>query len=152
MLPTVFVQVEQLPLNANGKVDLRLLPAPGFDSQPAKRLTPHNALERQLLAIWQQVLGTKTLGIADNFFDVGGHSLLAVRLLARVSQATGQELPVASLFYEPTIRGQAALIEQKGWSPPWTSLVPVQPGGTRPPLFLVPPAAATGMRFAHSPI
>ncbi len=94
-------------------------------------------------------MGLKHLGVEENFFDAGGHSLLAVRLMARVSQATGQELPVASLFYGPTIRQQAALIEQKGWSPPWVSLVPVQPGGTRPPLFLVPPAASTGLRFAH---
>ncbi len=136
MLPAAFVRMDTFPLNPNGKVDLCQLPAPDPDLHPAPPQSPQTLLERQLLAIWQQVLGTKNLGIDDDFFDVGGHSLLAIRLLARVSEATGQELPVASLFYGPSIRQQAALVEQKGWSTPWKSLVQVQGGSTRPPLFL----------------
>ncbi|MBX3053340.1 MAG: amino acid adenylation domain-containing protein [Caldilineaceae bacterium] len=148
MLPAAFVQVNSFPLTPNGKIDLSQLPTPEIESRSVPSQAPQTPLERQLYAIWQQVLGNRNLGIDDNFFDAGGHSLLAVRLVARVIKATGQELPVSSLFYGPTIREQAALLEKKGWSPPWTSLVPVQPAGTRPPLFLVPPAASTGLRFA----
>lgn len=149
MIPAAFVSIEELPLNANGKVETRLLPAPEQEARSLASQSPQTPLERQLLAIWQQALGAKNIGVDDNFFDVGGHSLLAVRLMAGISLATGQELPVASLFYGPTIREQAILIEEKGWSPPWISLVPVQSSGSRPPLFLVPPAASTGLRFAH---
>ncbi len=149
MIPASFVRVEEFPLNPNGKIDLRLLPEPGREDASAPSASPQTPLERQLLAVWQQVLGTKNLGVDDNFFDVGGHSLLAVRLLAKVAKATGRELPVASLFYGPTIRQQAVLLAEGGWTSPWTSLVSVQPSGTRPPLFLVPPAASTGLRFAY---
>jgi len=149
MIPADFVSVDTLPLNFNGKVDVSRLPLPEGERRSEPAHAPQTPLERQLLAVWQQVLRKGNLGVDDNFFDAGGHSLLAVRLMSRVSQATGQELPVASLFYGPTIREQAALIDQKGWSPPWTSLVPVQPTGTRPPLFLVPPAASTGLRFSQ---
>ena len=149
MLPAAFVPVDAFPLNPNGKIDLEGLPAPDNGLILTTAHAPETALERQLLTLWQRTLGRKKLGIDDNFFDAGGHSLLAVRLMDRVSKATGQELPVASLFYGPTIRQQAALIAQQGWTPPWRSLVPVQPGGSRPPLFLVPPAASSGMRFAQ---
>lgn len=149
MLPAAFVPVAAFPLTPNGKIDLRQLPRPEMETQLVPPSSPRTALERQLLTIWQQVLGRKNLGVEDDFFDAGGHSLLAVRLMFQVSQAIGQEMPVSSIFYGPTIRQQAALAEQKGWSPPWVSLVPVQPGGTRPPLFLVPPAGATGIRMAY---
>lgn len=149
MLPAAFVPVDAFPLNPNGKIDLEGLPAPDNGLILTTAHAPETALERQLLTLWQKTLGRKNLSIDDNFFDVGGHSLLAVRLVDRVSQATGRHLPVASLFYGPTIRQQAALIQQQGWSPPWRSLVPVQPAGSRPPLFLVPPAASSGMRFAQ---
>ncbi len=149
MLPVAFVPVDSFPLNANGKVDFSQLPLP----DPALRTTamqaPNTPLERQLLAIWRKVLQKNHLGVDDDFFDAGGHSLLAVRLMSKVSQESGQELPVATLFYGPTIRQQAALIKQNGWSPPWVSLVPVQPGGERTPLFLIPPAASSGIRFAR---
>lgn len=147
MLPAAFVPVDGFPLNPNGKIDPAQLPQPEREKRAAPTTTPQTPLERQLLALWQKTLGRKNLGIDDNFFDAGGHSLLAVRLMDRVSRATGQELPVASLFYGPTIRQQAALIQQQGWSPPWRSLVPVQPEGSRPPLFLVPPAGGTAIRF-----
>jgi amino acid adenylation domain-containing protein len=148
MIPADFVHVDALPLNSNGKVDVARLPLPEGEHHLEPAHVPQTPLEQQLLAVWRQVLRKGNLGVDDNFFDAGGHSLLAVRLMSQVSQATGQELPVASLFYGPTIREQAALLEKKGWSPPWTSLVPVQPAGTRPPLFLVPPAASTSVRFA----
>lgn len=149
MIPASLVQVDSFPLNPNGKVDLHQLPAPANQTRTASSHSPATSLERQLLAIWQKVLGRSNLGVDDNFFDVGGHSLLAVRLMDRVSRATHQQLLVASLFYGPTVRQQARLIQQNSWTPPWVSLVSVQPEGKRPPLFLVPPAASTGIRFAQ---
>jgi thioesterase domain-containing protein len=97
---------------------------------------PRDELERQLVEIWQRLLQVPRVGVRDDFFALGGHSLLAVRLLDTVEKATGKTLSLAIFFQAPTIEGQAALLreEDKLDSP---SLVRLQPGGTRPPLFCI---------------
>lgn len=147
MVPQAFVEVEEFPTTTSGKIDLKRLPDPVVD-QSSSAEAPNSALEMQLLSVWRQVLGRKQIGVEDNFFDVGGHSLLAVRLLSKVAAATGKELPIASLFYGPTIRQQAALLMDEGWEPTWKALVPIKAGGTHLPLFLVPPVATTSVRIA----
>lgn len=103
---------------------------------PATDDAPRDALERQLVEIWQQLLQVPRVGIRDDFFTLGGHSLLAVRLLDTVEKATGKTLSLAIFFQAPTIEGQAALLrdEDKLNSP---SLITLQPNGTRPPLFCI---------------
>ncbi|MCI0407672.1 MAG: alpha/beta fold hydrolase, partial [Acidobacteria bacterium] len=101
-------------------------------------LGSRNAVERQLTQIWEQVLGVRPIGVRDDFFELGGHSLLAVRLFAHIEQTLGQTLPLATLFQAPTIEHQARLLAQgDGALPSWTSLVPIQPSGSRPPFFCV---------------
>jgi aspartate racemase len=96
---------------------------------------PRDDLEIQLTKIWKNVLGKKPISVKDNFFDVGGHSLLAVRLLAQIEKAFGKNLPLATLFQSPTIEQLANILRQKGWSAPCQTLVTIQPGGSKPPLF-----------------
>jgi len=139
MVPAMFVQLDTLPLNANGKIDYKALPAPeplelavDHDYRP-----PRNRLELQLTKIWEALLKVERVGVKDNFFDVGGHSLLAVRLLAQVNQATRRNLPLVSVFQAPTVEQMAKLVHEEGWTPPGQSLVVVQPNGSRPPFFCV---------------
>ena len=139
MVPPSYVMLAQMPLTPNGKVDKRALPAPvAPELVPQERFAaPKDAVESQLVKIWESVLGTRPISVKHNFFELGGHSLLAVRLMHRMEQALGKKLPLATLFQAPTIEQLAVLLRQDGWSPAWSSIVPVQPRGSKPPFFLV---------------
>jgi amino acid adenylation domain-containing protein len=145
MLPSSFVKLEQMPLTPNGKVDRRQLPEPSAaDSATSQELTaPKDALESQLVRIWETILGKQPIGVRQSFFDLGGHSLLAVRLMHRLEQAFGKRMPITVLFQAPTIEHMAELLRTKGWAPSWSSLVPIQPLGSKRPLFLVHGAGGT---------
>jgi amino acid adenylation domain-containing protein len=106
MIPSSFVFLKALPVTASGKVDRMALTALGGpDDEPAtKYVAPSTALERSLAAIWQDVLGVDRVGVSDNFFDLGGHSLLLVRLHGRLRRVINHELSVIDLFRYPTIR------------------------------------------------
>ncbi|MEG4111235.1 MULTISPECIES: amino acid adenylation domain-containing protein [unclassified Microcoleus] len=137
MVPSAFVFLDTIPLTPNGKIDQRALPAPdGLRQEPASTFVPpSDDLEIQLTKIWENVLRKKPISVKDNFFDVGGHSLLAVRLLAQIEKAFGKNLPLATLFQSPTIEQLANILRQKGWSAPSQTVVTIQPGGSKPPLF-----------------
>jgi thioesterase domain-containing protein/acyl carrier protein len=139
MVPSVFVRLDALPLNKNGKVDRRALPAPDLRERRLERdyEPPRDALELHLAKVWESALKTSPIGLDDDFFDLGGHSLLAVRLFAEIEKATGRKLPLATLFQAPTVRQIAEVLREKGWASPWTSLVPIQPRGSRPPFYCV---------------
>jgi aspartate racemase len=145
MLPSSFVKLDTMPLTPNGKVDRRALPEPSAaDSAAAENLTaPKDALESQLVKIWQSILGKEPIGVRQSFFDLGGHSLLAVRLMHRLEQVFDKKMPITTLFQAPTIEHMAELLRTKGWAPSWSSLVPIQPLGSKPPLFLVHGAGGT---------
>jgi len=96
---------------------------------------PSDDLEIQLTKIWENVLGKKPIGVKDNFFDLGGHSLLALHLLAQIEKTFGKNLPLATLFQAPNIEELAKILRQKGWSAPCKSLVVIQSGGSKRPLF-----------------
>ncbi|OUL35844.1 hypothetical protein BV372_09645 [Nostoc sp. T09] len=143
-IPSAFVLLDTLPLTPNGKVDRRALPVPELSRQEpeATFVAPRNQVERQLVQIWQQVLGVESIGVRDNFFELGGHSLLAVKLFWQIEQTFGKHLPLASLFQSATIEALAQIIspgeEQKleELSDSWSSLVAIKPSGSKPPLFL----------------
>ncbi len=100
--------------------------------------TAENEIELQLVKLWEELLGIQPISVTDNFFDLGGHSMLAVRLFAQIKeQITGQQLPLMTLLHAPTIRELAAVLEGEGFTSTWKSLVPIQPNGTRPPLFFI---------------
>ncbi|MFY9573150.1 MAG: amino acid adenylation domain-containing protein [Blastocatellia bacterium] len=105
MIPSVFVEMERMPLSPNGKLDRRALPAPGA-ARPDLEQTfvgPRNYIEETLNAIWIEVLKIDRVGINDNFFDLGGHSLLATQMISRLRKQFDIELPLRSLFENPTI-------------------------------------------------
>lgn len=136
MVPSSFVVLDEFPLTENGKLDRRALPAPdGKQFLKNVYIAPRNTLELLLTKIWEKILEVQPIGIKDNFFDLGGHSLLAVRLFAQINQVCGKNLPLATLFQAPTVEQLASLLGEEKWSPTWSSLVAIQPGGSRPPLF-----------------
>jgi acyl-CoA synthetase (AMP-forming)/AMP-acid ligase II/acyl carrier protein len=113
MVPWAFVPLPALPLNANGKIDRRALPDPERAAWggAAEVEEPRSEMERTLAAIWRELLRLDRVGIDDNFFDSGGHSLLAVRVYHRLKAATGRELPLVALFEHTTIRALARYLE-----------------------------------------
>jgi amino acid adenylation domain-containing protein len=149
MVPADFVFLKALPLTPNGKVDRKALPAPQSTSPSEGRefVAPRDAIETQLVKIWEQVLGKRPIGIRDNFFELGGHSLLAVRLMGRVEKAFGKELPLTALVQASTIEQFAELVRQDGSDDLWSSLIPLQADGTKPPFFFVHGLGGTVLRF-----
>jgi thioesterase domain-containing protein/acyl carrier protein len=98
---------------------------------------PRDDVELQLIKIWEKVLGVEPIGIRDNYFELGGQSLLAVRLFAQIEEAFGKNLPLATLLQAPTVEQLAAIIRQQGESCLWSPLVTIQPKGSKPPLFCI---------------
>ena len=140
MIPSAFVVLEGgLPLTVHGKVDRNALPSEdtGRAGLESEFIGPRDALEMELVGIWEKLLGVHPIGCRDSFFDVGGHSLLAVALFTRIAEAFGVSLPVATILQAQTVEELAAILRARGPAPRWSSLVPVQPGGSRPPLFCV---------------
>jgi len=151
MIPAVFVWLDRLPLTPNGKVDRRALPSPATEAtgeHPEAAASPWNELELRLARLWEETLGVKRVGRRDNFFDLGGHSLLAARLFARMEKEFGRKLPLSVLFTAPTVEQLAVLIRQEGWAPSWRTLVPIQPQGSRPPIFAVPGVGGNVVGYA----
>jgi amino acid adenylation domain-containing protein len=149
MIPSAFVTVDNLPLTLNGKVDRRALPIPEYQRQDTNNepVAPRDDIEIQLTAIWQRLLGVQNISIQDNFFELGGHSLIAVRLFAEIEQIWGQNLPLATLFQQQTIEELAGVLRQEEWSAPWSSLVLIQAGEAKPPLFCVHPVGGNILEY-----
>jgi thioesterase domain-containing protein len=149
MVPADFVPLTRVPLTPNGKLDRASLPAPDRDHGVDPGSEPRDAVEAQLVARWQEVLGRPNVGIHDNFFDVGGYSLLATRLFGLIEQDTGQRLPVSTLFEAPTIAELAGVVRAGEVPAEWASLVPIQPRGSQRPFFYVAPYMISVLQLAH---
>ncbi|WP_400193667.1 amino acid adenylation domain-containing protein [Hymenobacter sp. B81] len=119
MVPALLLPLPALPLNRNGKLDKQALPdiQPLLSQAAAGRQQPTTATEAQLLAIWESVLGRGGLGTTDNFFEVGGNSLKAVRILARIQTELHRNLGLAAFFQGPTVQQLAAAIDQQPAAP-----------------------------------
>jgi amino acid adenylation domain-containing protein len=117
MVPSAFVMLDELPLTANGKLDKRALPEPALTRDERKvYVEPRNDIERQLVAIWSEVLGVDRIGVHDDFFALGGHSLMAAQLVARVTDSLQVGLPIRRLFDAPTVAGIAEHVETLRWA------------------------------------
>ncbi len=111
MVPTAFVQIEELPLTSNGKLDRSALPAPEHDALVWRTYEPpQGEMEEALAIFWKELLHIERIGRNDSFFDLGGHSLLAVRLLVQIRQVLGIELPIATIFAKRTLSEMAGTI------------------------------------------
>jgi amino acid adenylation domain-containing protein len=138
MLPARFVFLDSLPLTSNGKVDRRALPAPGQrDESSAESLdAPRDALELQLVKLWEEILCTKPIGINEDFFELGGNSLLAIRMLARLEKTLNAKITLATLMFAPTIERLAGMLRDPD-SLKRPQVFGIQPQGFRPPFFCV---------------
>ena len=137
MVPSAFVILEKPPLTPNGKVDRKALPAPDASTltEDTARVEPRNETEQVLAAIWAETLGLPTVGVHDNFFDLGGHSLLTLRLQKHVLKQLGQKLALASFFQYPTVAGLAASLARPESGDHNSGVLTVDSKGGKTPLF-----------------
>ena len=114
MIPSAFVEMDALPLLPTGKVDRQALPAlvPARPALDTSFVTPRTGVEETIAGIWSEVLALNTVGVHDNFFDLGGHSLTAARVVSRVIKEFLIEVPLQSLFQSPTVAEMAAVITE----------------------------------------
>ena len=145
MVPSRFVVLERMPLTSSGKIDRLALPVPPkLDGQA---VTPaRDELEQQLARIWEELLDVSNPGIQDDFFAMGGHSILAIRLLALIRDRFGMELPLATLLQAPTIEALAQILRGDSAIRDFTHLVTLQKG-TKRPFFCVPGVGGTVFYF-----
>jgi amino acid adenylation domain-containing protein len=149
MLPSSVVTLDELPLTANGKVDYDALPKP--DTWPDVRnsfVAPRNLVELQIADIWEDVLNLQPVGVTDNFFDLGGHSVLALRVTAQIEKAFGVDIPLSAFFDGGTISRLAELVLNKTHTPP-RHLVPIQKGDSKRPIFFVHPIGGGVVCYAY---
>jgi nonribosomal peptide synthetase DhbF len=146
MIPSAFVVLDALPLTANGKTDRRALPAPEFDGS-AKSRRPRTGQERILCQLFAEILTVDHVGIDDSFFDLGGHSLTAMRLISRIRAVFGVDLNIRSIFQAPTIAQLTTALGQTA-ADDLATLLPLRSTGNLPPLFCVHPAAGVASVYA----
>jgi acyl carrier protein len=113
MVPGAFTVLDALPLTASGKLDRRALPDPGGPAPAAEWEAPATETEREVAAVWREVLGVERVGATDDLFHLGGHSLKATRILTRIGVRFGVTLPVSVIFDHPTVRGLAARVDEQ---------------------------------------
>ena len=147
MVPSAFVSLAALPLNANGKVDRKALP--NLELEPVDRenafAPPTTPTEIALAEVWCEVFGLGQVGVRDDFFEMGGHSLLAVRLISKIKSALFRDVPIPVFFQNPTVGKLAAYLDRENRAPraaggmhassPSAEIVAFQEKGDRPPLF-----------------
>lgn len=161
MVPSIFVFLEALPLTPNGKVDRKALPVPEQSREaaiipvtqkaldlpahttqekpekPGKIAKPKDDLEVQLVNIWEEVLHASPISTTDNFFEMGGHSLLAISLIREIEKTYNKELPLPILFQSPTIQQLANTLRKQRFSSSSQALVTIQKGSSKLPLFFI---------------
>ena len=142
MVPSAFVLIERLPLTPNGKLDRKALPVPeGAAFAHAAYEAPQGETETILAALWSGLLGVEQVGRHDNFFALGGHSLMAVQLMQKV-RSYGLECSLSDIFETPRLANLATQIAQSPVFNPQIGAITVRAGGTEPPVFFVPSGLA----------
>ena len=149
MVPSAWVLLREFPLTANGKLDRKALPEPATTVTQQAFVLPRDQAESEIAAIWANILHLPVVGVTEDFFELGGDSLLGVRLFTQIRKLLGTDLPLASLFQATTVEQLAALVKQKGWRSNWSPLVSIQPLGNRTPLFAVHGGYGEVMLYRH---
>jgi amino acid adenylation domain-containing protein len=142
MVPSVFVEMDALPVSDNGKLDRKALPAPESRRMESegRHCAPRTELERSMAELWSGVLGVNNVGIEDDFFDLGGHSLLATQLITRIREVFKVDLPLRKLFESPTILQMTLAVEEQ-----WAG-----PAGNKPIPALEPANRSAGLPLSFA--
>ncbi|MEO6733557.1 MAG: thioesterase domain-containing protein [Ferruginibacter sp.] len=151
MIPSVWVELKEFPLTSNGKIDKKRLPVPDQISA-IKYVAPRNELEAKMTEIWKELLSIKQVGIFDNFFDIGGHSLYAIRLVAAIRKKMQMDISVNEVFIYPTIASFVGNFIEKIKNPSMLAvnvkyIVPIKTAGNKVPLYIVAGGGGTALRF-----
>jgi thioesterase domain-containing protein len=142
-----------LPLTVNGKLDRQALarrkPEVDRAGDGAEALPPRDTLELALIQIWEELLEQRPIGVKDDFFARGGHSLMAVRLFSQIDRRLGHRLPLHVLFQGATVEHLAATLRRQGWHEAASPLVEIQPRGDRTPVYFVHPVGGNVLCYAQ---
>ncbi|MEX2492637.1 MAG: amino acid adenylation domain-containing protein [Nitrospirales bacterium] len=151
MIPTEYVFLDTFPLTPNGKVDRQKLLAGNHSSSNDEEtfIAPRNSIEIHLTKIWETVLGRHPIGVTDNFFHLGGESLMAVRLCSEIERTLQRKIPVTLIFHAQTIEQLALFLRQEGKVSPSSLMLKIQDGGANPPIFCVCFGATFGPYLKH---
>ena len=150
MVPAIWIEVDKMPLNSNGKIDRNALPEFSNTLLQQKRLLPPNtATEKILTSIWQECMGVNDISIDDNFFALGGHSLMAVQILSKLEKKLGRSFQLALLFKYPNIQSLAAFIDNDKKETAYTCLVPIKPTGNKTPLYIIHGEGLNVLNFSN---
>jgi len=150
MIPALWMELDKLPLTSNGKIDRNSLPA--FEETSLLNSffsTPAIETEKTLATIWQECIGLDKVGIDDNFFALGGHSLMAVQILSKFEKKTGKSFELAVLFKYPDIRSLARFIDNDKKELIYQSLVPIKPSGNKTPLYIIHGEGLNVLNFSN---
>jgi amino acid adenylation domain-containing protein/FkbM family methyltransferase len=149
MVPSTFVILDKLPMTANGKVDRKALPAPQIESNRPDIVPPRTDLEALLVSLFQKILNVNQVSVLDDFFDLGGHSLMAARLLSQIREQTGRKIPLSALFQCATVESLAQLIEQGPQIGSDPVVMQIQRGDSaRLPFFAIVPPGEESLGYA----
>jgi thioesterase domain-containing protein/acyl carrier protein len=148
MVPSAFVELSSFPLTPSGKLDRNALPDPQIDVAAGR--SPATAEQQRLCELFSKVLGVGVASIDADFFTLGGHSLLLVRLAATIRREFGIDVPVADLMVAPTVADVAIRLSAgtDGTAGSLAPVLPLRPSGSKPPLFCVHPASGLSWQFA----
>ena len=151
MTPSAYLRMAKFPLTPNGKVDRKALPAPGLQDFEARAeyVAPKNDTERKLVRLWEETLGMSPISVTANFFELGGRSVLAARLFTKILRTFGKELPLSTLFRSATVEQLAKELEPSHDKHEYSTLVSIQPNGTKPPFFCVHGGAGSTLFLHH---
>jgi thioesterase domain-containing protein/acyl carrier protein len=152
MVPDVLIAISSLPLTPNGKLDRRSLPAPEQRETSHTFVAPVSQTEVLCCELFAEITGFSPVGLEDNFFEIGGQSLLAMRLIGLLRQRLGVELPMRTLFESPTPKELAQQLLKKmnaQDAPPYTPLVPLRKTGSQPILFCIHPAGGSASVYGN---
>jgi amino acid adenylation domain-containing protein len=149
MMPDDYVLMDVIPSTPNGKIDRKALPKPDYShiNREGEYVAPRTSNEKLVADIWEEMMGLNQISIFDNFFQLGGRSLVAVKIMARLEQETGKRLPLATLFEYSTVEKLAARLEIDAEAITWESLVPIKPKGSKMPLYIVHGAGLNVLLF-----
>lgn len=149
MVPGKIVFIKSFPLTTSGKVDRKSLPEPEMlqNETEGSMIRPRDPLEFQMTQLWEETLQRSSLSVTDNFFEVGGHSLLAVRLMAKIEKTFGKRIPLTALFQEGTIENLTSIVRESTDQSHFSPLVKLNSHGEKTPFYCVHPAGGNVLCF-----